>query len=186
MFDFLDIKTIFVIFHLFGVILGAGAAFMTDSMFMYSTKDKKLSRQEVNFISLGSKMVWIGIFVIIISGTALFFLDPERLIASTKFQAKLTIVSILLINGIIFHKYHLPFLRRLLSVDLLNSKEFLGRSNFLFISGAISVVSWLVVLALGAISSIPYPYWMIMMVYFIVLAVAITFSFVVKKVFFKK
>lgn len=185
MFDFIDLRTSFVIFHLFAVILGAGSAFMTDVIFMYSAKDKVLDKKEFQFVSLGSKMVWFGILLIILSGALLFILAPERLIESTKFQAKMTIIAILIINGIVFHKIHLPFLKTQIDKKLTTSKEFIKRSKGLFVSGAISTTSWLSALLLGVLWGIPYPYWIIMSVYLLLVLIAVLFSFLARIMFLK-
>lgn len=181
----MDLKTIFVIIHLLGTAAGAGGAFVTDLMFTYSTKDKILDEKEINFISLGSRAVWIGIFIIVLSGIALFALNPERYLASAKFQAKMTIVAILLVNGVIFHKKHLPLLRSQIGKNLLASEEFVKKSAGLYLSGAISITSWISAFALGALHSLPYSYFTIIAVYLLILAIAAISSQFARKMFLR-
>jgi len=184
--DFIELRTILTIFHLLGVVIGMGAAFMTDMMFIKSTKDKIINEKEISFIALGSRMVWIGLFLIIISGISLFALSPEEYLNSSKFLAKMVIVAILTINGIFFHFKHLPFLRKNLNQDLTKSENFRNNSMTLFISGGISSISWLSALTLGIFRSIPYGLETILGVYFIILFGAILFSLIFRKIFLRQ
>src|SRR3989338_4218171 len=100
MFGFLELKTILLIVHIFGAIVGAGGAFTSDWIFLSSIKDSTINETEIRFIELGSRMVWIGLIILIISGLALFSLAPEQYLASGKFLAKMSIVGILTLNGL--------------------------------------------------------------------------------------
>lgn len=183
MFSFIEIKTIFLIVHLFGVVFGMGAAFITDIMFMKSVKDKVLSPEELSFISLGSKVVWAGLSIIILSGIGLFYLDSEYYLNSSKFLTKMVIVLILTINGIFFHFKHLPLLSKQTYKKLTESEEFVRKSSFLFVSGAISTVSWISTLILGVFRSIPYGFGTIISVYFVMLFVGIVGALIIRRFF---
>ena len=54
MFDFIEIKTVYTILHLFGIAIGAGGAFASDLIFFKSIKDGKLSNTEFGFMEMGS------------------------------------------------------------------------------------------------------------------------------------
>ncbi|MBI4138082.1 MAG: hypothetical protein HY482_00610 [Candidatus Wildermuthbacteria bacterium] len=181
---FLDWYTVFVIMHLIGVTLGAGGAFVSDVMFFASVKDKKISYSELRFLKLGGKVVIVGLCVLVVSGVLLFSLDPARYMESSKFLAKMTIVAVLILNGVLFHAVHMPMLNRLEANPLPTSAEFFKKSSLFVASGAISLVSWLFALSLGAISSIPYPYWMIMAVYAACAAGAVAGVIMLKKRWF--
>jgi hypothetical protein len=185
MLEFIDLKIIFTIFHLLGVVIGMGAAFMTDIMFMYSTRDKVLDAKEISFISLGSRTVWIGLIIIILSGAILFALEPTQYLNSSKFLAKMTVVLVLTINGALFHFKHLPFLRTQVDQDLSLSAIFKNKSLGLFVSGAVSSVSWLSALMLGVFRGVPYNYFTIISVYLMILLVGVLSSFFVRKRFIK-
>jgi len=181
LFGFVDLHTTYIIFHLLGVVLGAGGAFVSDAMFLLSIKDGKIFKTEMRFLKLGSSIVWIGLIILIVSGALLFSEDTERYLNSSKFLAKMTIVGIIIINGFVFHRYHIPFLNRRIDASLRSSKIFLKRLPLLMVSGVISMVSWLSALTLGVFKAVPYSYAEIMMLYMFILAAAIIFSFLIRK-----
>ena len=185
MFDFVELKTIFVIFHLVGVVLGMGAALMTDIMFIKGAKNKILNAEEISFISLGSRTVWVGLFLIIFSGVTLFSLNPDGYLNSSKFLTKMLVAAVLTINGAIFHFKHLPFLRAQVDKDLTISGEFRKKSIGLFISGAVSSTSWFAALILGMLRKVPYEFKIIASVYFLILLGAILAAFLARRMFLK-
>jgi len=184
MFDFVDAKTIYTIGHLFGVAFGAGGAYMSDGMFFASLRDKQLSETEFRFLKIGGNFVWFGLFLFFISGALLTSLDPERFFTSSKFIAKMVIVSVIVVNGIIFHTIHLKRLKRCLNIYLPSSRDFQKYSQSMYISGAISAVSWTFALMLGAFRSIPYETVTILSVYILVILLSIGIALVVRKRFF--
>jgi hypothetical protein len=171
--EWLDTRTFIVIAHLIGVALGAGGAYMSDAIFLYSMKDHVLSKTEVGFMSLGSKVVWVGVGLLVLSGVGLFALSPAEYLASPKFLAKMNIVLVVIINGLVFHFLHFPYIRKHSGQYLHRGHSFHANSTTLFISGAISGVSWTSALILGAFRSIPASYSTIMLVYLGVVALAI-------------
>jgi len=176
MLDWLDTKSLFTIIHLLGVAVGAGGAYMSDAMFFSSVKDEKISKTEIRFLKIGSMMVWFGLFLLVLSGLGLFFLDVEGYLDSAKFLAKATIVLIITLNGLFFHHYHMPFISRHENEHFPSSDEFMRKHPLLLTSGAISFVSWTSAIILGVLSGIPYPYLTIMGMYFSVLLVAVIFA----------
>jgi hypothetical protein len=186
MFDFLDIKTLFTIGHLFGVALGAGGAFMSDLMYMRATKDKVINQTELTFLKLGSTMVWIGLGLLILSGALLYSLDPVGYLASSKFITKMIIVVIITINGVIFHFIHTPVLGRTVGKEMHTSNEFQKRSFAIYMSGAISMVSWSAAIVLGALRGIPYSITEALLAYGVVVAIAMAVAEYTRRHFLKE
>ena len=170
MFDFLDAKTLLTIAHLFGVALGVGGAIASDFMFLRAIRDERVSKTEMGFLELGGGMVLGGLVLLVLSGIGLFSLDPEGYLASSKFLAKMTIVGILSINAVFFHTTHIPRIKRHTDHHFPSSDEFIRGRFFLLLSGVVSIISWSAALILGAIRTIPYPYYTIMGVYLFFLA----------------
>lgn len=170
--EFIDHKTLYIILHIFGAVLGAGGAFMSDAMFFSSMRDRIITHTELRFLKLGSIMVWAGLGVLLVSGLLLFSLNPAGYLASSKFLVKMTIVLIIVLNGVLFHYAHIPRISRHINHHLPSSDEFVRRSIFLVISGAISLVSWSATLVLGVLRSIPYSYTQGMLLYLIIVAAA--------------
>ena len=131
MFDFIDYKSFWTIVHVLGVIIGAGGAFASDLMFFNSVKDRKIDQTEMRFFRLGSKMVWVGIAIIVVSGIFLVSTNIPRHLESSKFLAKMTIVAVIIVNGVIFHTTHIPRLHRHIGRDYSSSKEFVKKAPFL-------------------------------------------------------
>lgn len=178
--EIIDLKSVFLIIHLLGVVIGGGGAFASDLIFFSSVKDRKISLTEMRFLRMGSKMVWMGLFIIIISGFFIFFTDTDKYLHSSKFLAKMTIVVVIILNGLFFHISHLPRLHRHVNINFSSSDEFRKHASFLVASGAISMVSWTSAIILGAMRFIPYPYLTIMAAYSIFLISAIIISLILK------
>lgn len=165
MFDFLAPPTIYVILHVFGAILGAGSAYVSDSMFFLSVKDSKFTKKEIEFLHLGSKMVWLGVGILVLSGALLLSQDVEGYLASSKFLAKMTVVAIIVLNGLVFHFKHMPVIERHVGKKLSDSKEFGKKAGGIVASGALSMISWTATVVLGVVPSVPWSYWTIVGLY---------------------
>ncbi|MCE9628498.1 MAG: hypothetical protein K8Q91_00660 [Candidatus Vogelbacteria bacterium] len=163
--------SLFVIFHLFGVALGAGGAYLSDILFFQSIKNRHISQTELRFLSVGSKMVWIGLFILFFSGLGLFLLDIEKYLASTKFLTKMSIVLIIFLNGLLFEFIHFGHLRFHASKHLHSLEKFIANSPWLMVSGIVSITSWSFALVLGSLSAVPYSYSQIMIFYGLVILV---------------
>ncbi len=181
LFGFLDAKTIFIILHVFGAIIGAGGAFASDGMFFNSVRDGRISREELRFLRMGSRMVWTGLALLAASGLLLFLTEPLLYMSSSKFMAKITIVGVIILNGFIFHLIHLPRLRAHAGTRFADSPAFIRNASFLMASGAISMVSWTATVILGVLRRTPYDYGFIVGAYGLVLALAIACAMLMKR-----
>lgn len=139
-------------------------------------------------MTLGSTFVWFGLILAYISGALLFFTNPEFYMQSDKFLAKFSIVLIITINGYIFHKWHLPHLKKHREIHLPTSKNFTKKHNHLLSSGVISVISWISAIILGSWRDIHYSYIEIMIFYLSMTIISILFVniFMRNKIFPKK
>lgn len=183
-FGLVTIYELLLTFHLVGLALGAGAAFFSDFLFSYILKDKKISLPEYGILKLASTVVWIGLCVLVATGILIFLGDTERLLASSKFLAKMTIVFILFINGVLFHFKQIPMLYRFTDIDLSKDKEFKSKyASPFFIGGAVSGVSWMAALVLGSITFVDLSYFAIIAIYLAALFVSIPVSLQLKKHF---
>jgi hypothetical protein len=160
-----------IIIHLFGLAVGAGAAFFSDFLFNSVMKDRFISSEELRILTLTMGVVWLGLSILIVSGLLIFLGDMERLLNSPKFLAKMTVVGILALNGVLFHFKHLPILKQFTDKNLRDNFAFHAKSRGLFVSGGVSGVSWATAVILGAMPFIDYSYFIIMAVYAIALLV---------------
>jgi len=178
--DWIDAKTVYTIFHIFGAVIGAGGAYMSDVMFFSSVKDRVINKLEIRFMKIGSTFVWIGLGLLFVSGILLFLTDPAGYSSSSKFLIKMFIVLIVFINGVIFHFQHLPLINRHTDHHYPSSDEFIRKKKFLIISGVISITSWTFALILGGLHAIPISFITALTLYItieiIVVSVALLFS----------
>jgi len=175
--DYIDLRTVYLILHIFGVALGAGAAFVGDRLFFVCLKDKKFSKNEIQILKSSSGVVWVGLLLLVMSGIGLFTLNAEVLMGSTKFLAKMTIVAILIVNGIVFHTKHLPLIESRVGKPFFTREATKKGTSYLFLSGVISVSSWIYTLVLGVLRGLPFSVSMIISSYLLVLLVGSVFAF---------
>lgn len=183
--EFLQLKTIYLIAHIFGAILGAGGAFIGDTMFLSSIKDGHINKDELRFMKLGGRMVWFGLFILVVSGIFLVMTNPGHYLSSSKFLAKVTIVIVIIINGLIFHLIHFPHIRGHIGLKFNESPTFIKRVPYLLVSGGVSVVSWISTVILGMLRGVPYSYTDIMSLYIFVVLISITGALFLKNSLFR-
>ncbi len=165
--------------------MGAGAAFVSDMIFFSTIKDGKINSDELRFMKLGGKVVWFGLLILVLSGILLFSTDPQYYLASTKFLAKLSIVAVIIINGIIFHFIHFPHIHGHLGLPFRDSPSFIKRIPVLMISGGVSVTSWIFAVVLGVLSKVSFSYSEIMLFYLFILVIIVTGALMMRNYIFQ-
>lgn len=140
----MDTQRLLLALHLFGFAIGVGGATVTDIFFMKFLKDFRISRTEADFMRTLSRILWLGVVILSVSGLGLFLLDPARLLTSAKFISKMGVVAVLLLNGWFLHFAVTPSLRRIAFHEDPHpqAKQFQKIRQRAFISGGISIVSW--------------------------------------------
>lgn len=141
--------------HLVGFALGVGGATISDITFLNAIKYKRLSIQQYRFLRILSRVVWLGLLILILSGLFMFYLIyVERnglpLLASARWQAKLSLVVIVFINGLYFMRQVFPSLKKVTDQEL--TPQSFGTSLWKFaIPGTISILSWYSILILSVL-----------------------------------
>lgn len=171
-------KMIATIVHVVSVVFGMGSALVSDILFSFFSKDKKLNATEISTLSILADIVFYSLIVIALSGVALFLSDIEKYLASSKFLAKMTILAVLLVNGYVLNKYIWP---HLLKKKFFTFKSERNIRRTAFVCGAISVISWVSVCVLGLMNAIPLNYILIMMLYLFVLALGTLTALLIEK-----
>lgn len=180
---FVDYKVLFTVIHVLGAVMGMGSALISDLLFNFYSKDRKLNETEKSTLRLLSNIVWIALVFIILSGGALFLSNPEKYMASAKFISKMIIMVILLGNGIFLHKIVSPHFD---DRGLLKFKNLRGIRQIAFACGAISLISWTVVCVLGVLSKIPYTFTQFVIAYLIFTICGIIVSLIIERYTFSK
>lgn len=161
--------------HLIGFALGVGGATISDLMFLKALKQKKLSIEHYNFLKLLSKVIWIGLGLLIVSGLVIFYLIYSEqgslpMLGSPRWQMKLSLVVVILINGLVFKNKVFPFLNQLIGNQL--SMDNMGRKVWaLAISGTISILSWYSILVISLLPRTVRPHLLIFIGIYLILLV---------------
>ncbi|MCM4158564.1 hypothetical protein FHG64_13345 [Antarcticibacterium flavum] len=128
--------------HLLGLAMGLGGTLVVDIMFTHFMRNYSISARESVIMHLISQMIIFGIFLLILSGLALYLPAAESFNENPRFIMKMIVVLIVIINGGILNLYLTPKMKKISLVDEeKNRYEKLTRISFAL--GAISIVSWL-------------------------------------------
>jgi hypothetical protein len=154
----LSVLTLLKITHLIGLIMGLGGAILADTTIFTRGVIRPVSAYTVHQAKFLSHVVSFGLVILWLSGGALIWVNtlahPEYL-TNQKLWAKMVIVVMLTINGVLVHKLVLPMLEKSLGnrlFDHVDTKRVLGMT-FL---GSVSFVSWTVPFVLGKASELNY------------------------------
>ena len=180
---FADIKIPLTIVHVLSVIVGMGSALLSDILFTFYARDKKLSSHEIHTLGVLSRIVWFGLVFIILSGVGLFLSDIERYMSSVKFLGKMSIMLVLLVNGFLLDRFVWP---RLGARSFLTSHKNASLRKIAFLCGAVSVFSWISVCILGVLNSVQISYHELMAIYAGVLLVVLPGALIVEHFEFER
>lgn len=159
--------------HLLGMAISLGAAIATDTVFFRTIKQKIFTKELITVIGLLSQLVWLGATLVIGSGLVLFFQATEYYLANPQFWAKMIVITVVMTNGIIFHFYHWPLLKKLINKPTSTITQYNFRREFLLISGVLSSVSWMSALFLGATLTNSWPLMVLLSGYTLVITIGI-------------
>lgn len=168
--------------HLLGVVVGLGGAFASDALFLGSVRDGKISSREFVFLKRGGAVVWVGLLVLFLSGGGLFFLNPSYYLESPVFLMKMTAIFVLVLNGVVFHSVHIPWLSRYQDHPLSAAPDFERRRNWLLASGGLSFASWLTAFLLAASDNLSLEYVELAFLYLLFVSVALLGAYLMRKV----
>ena len=173
---FSEYKKISVIAHVLSVIVGMGTALVSDVLFSVYVKDKKINKTENITLQVLSRVIWISLGLITLSGLAIFLSDPLTYAYSTKFLVKTAIVFVIILNGYLFWKITHKSLKKINFTDTNSNHKHVRIRRLSFAFGAVSVVSWLAAFILGSIDTLPVTFSMAMGIYTTIIILAIIVS----------
>ncbi len=166
--------------HFAGLALGIGAATMLDLIVLRFFLSKRISSGAYDIFKFGSTIVSVGISILWLSGIGFLLyyaaFEPIKL-TNEKVWAKMVIVLILTLNGLIIHKAILPVLKAQVGKSIFEGRAVTERRTFVSV-GAISVVSWYAPLFIASLSSLNFtvPALKILTVYAVVLMIVLAVS----------
>ncbi len=104
-----------------------------------------------------------------------------------KIWAKVTIVIVIILNGVLIHRRIIPLLRESLGRPIIKTK-IMDNLTMVLSSGAISLTSWYMAFFMGAwkLLNFTLSYWVMILIYFTVLVCAIIAANVIGRAHLKK
>ena len=166
-------SSVFLMLHLFAMVLGLGGATYSDILLMKFLNDYKISRKEAEVITTMAHVILVGIVLAFLSGVMLFLPSAERLLETPKFLIKCVIFVVVVVNGFVLHHLILPKLIHFsFHKEVYLSKKFHLRQAG-FVAGAISVVSWYSIFLLGSFKQVPFTFEQLRNTYLFLLVLAI-------------
>lgn len=157
----MDLRTLLLIGHIVGIGIGLGGATVSDIFFMRILKNRVISAADFQNLKVLSRVVWAGISLLIISGLGFLWLfynnsgEIPGILSSPRFQAKLTLVAIVFINGLVFHFKVFPLLKGAIGIP----DGLQGYKRLFAVTGAISATSWYAIVVFALLRSVSMPYW---------------------------
>ncbi|UZE84107.1 hypothetical protein [Pseudomonas viciae] len=147
----LNVLTLLVGIHLLGMCFGLGGATMLDLWILRWMRRGSLPVEIGRTFHFISDAVTAGLCLLWLSGLgflALYAMESPEKLENPKLWAKVIVVIVLTINGIIIHAFVLPAALRDLSRPLLFGVS-RRRAALFLASGAVSGVSWYTAFAFG-------------------------------------
>lgn len=177
----IDLRLIYLMFHILGTAVGAGAAFTGDVTFLRAVRNKILTKDEVRVMTTTSRMVWVGLFILLLSGIGLVLERPEIFLQSGKFWAKMTVIGVIVLNGLLFHFLHFSTMHKSTDKKFSSTLPLIQKRGWLVTSGALSVISWNFVIVLGVLGRTPFTYTQFLLTYLLFALIACGGGLLLKK-----
>lgn len=175
----------FLLAHIIAMAAGLGAANVTDVLFLRFLKDLKITKEEAGTLSTLSRVIWVALAFIIVSGLALYAPQAARLNQNPAFLVKMIAFAVVIVNGISLNLLIAPRLEQIFSGNALQLIPRYWR-RLAFASGAISISSWYTAVVMGGYRSMPYDFLTILLTYVVVLAIAVIVSQAAEAIFARK
>jgi len=173
--------------HVFFMAVGLGGATIADVLFFKFLRDHTISKNKLTVMNTMSQVIWVALVGIVVSGLMLFLPNVESYLESGRFVGKMTIVTVLLVNGALLNFWIAPKMTRIFPEKGRSLTSSLRRlRKFAFALGAISIVSWYSVFILGSLRTFDFSYTKIMSIYLLLLFIAIVGSQISEIKFSKK
>lgn len=178
----MDIALFLTLFHIIGVAIGVGGATVSDVLFFRALKDKRISADELGLLHTLGMMLWVGLIILIASGIGFVTLQyvmsgTSSYIVSAWFQAKMTIIAVLVTNACVMHWYVFPFMKSHLDTSLTH-KKVAPHFALLASTGVVSITSWYSALVLGVTRGLDFSYGLIINLYLVILVFGVIVAYI--------
>ncbi len=179
----MDISLFLTLFHIIGVAIGVGGATVSDVLFFRALKDKKISADELGLLHTLGMMLWVGLIILVASGLGFVMLQyvmsgTSSYLVSSWFQAKMTIIALLVTNACVMHWYVFPFMKSHLDITLTH-KKVAPHFALLATTGVVSITSWYSALVLGVTRGLDFSYGLIINLYLVILLFGVMVAYMI-------
>jgi hypothetical protein len=175
---FQSIKIPSTVAHVIAVVFAMGGGLMSDVLFSFFSKDKKLNKTEIATLTILKNIVLYALIIVCLSGFLIFLSDTQKYLNSMKFLSKMSILFVLLFNGYVLNTYIWP---HVINRNFFTLKKERNIRKLAFTCGAVSVISWLSVCALGVLDKLNMSYVLIMSIYGAIVFVGIIVALLIEK-----
>lgn len=170
-----EYKGFIVLIHGIAAAVGLGAATTTDFLFFRFLKDKKISQGENDIMNSLSKVIWMALALMIITGIGIYLPQTEILNQTPKFLAKMTVLGVIIVNGFALNIVIAPRLTKINFDKDVAAKDDAGdfMRHLAFALGAVSITSWYFVFIMGSLRKVSLSYDVLVLIYLAVLVVGL-------------
>jgi hypothetical protein len=152
----MQLLTIIKIVHLLGLVMGLGGALLLDATILSRGIMRPISEYLLHQMKILSRIVSAGLAILWVSGFALIWMNwlvkPEY-IENPKLWAKIAIVCVLTLNGILIHAKIMPYMQKRLGQRMFESEP--NKQLLLFtLVASVSAISWFTPFILGKASEL--------------------------------
>lgn len=176
-----------IIVHLAAMAVGLGGATISDIFFFRFLRDLRISKWESKVLHTFSRIIWIALTVVVLSGLALYLPQAQELNEVSKFVSKMIVFGVIIVNGLVLNLYVSP---KLTKISFKSEADETARTRFpvwrsiAFACGSISITSWYTVLVFATLPRLqPLSVSQFMMIYGLVLLFAISGSLLVERIY---
>lgn len=172
----MEVKTVLLLVHLAGLVLGLGGVVVLDLYLMRFLRGASVREADGEFVRFVARLVSLGLVLLWASGLgflAEYWTTDPRLLTNGKVHAKLVIVFTLTVNGMVVHARVLPLFARNLGRGLFDGLTPQERL-LTFGCAAVSATGWYAAFVLGAVRELNFvaPVGMFLVVYLAMLGLA--------------
>ncbi len=174
----MTIRDLILVMHIISIAIGAGAALIADVTLAHHLRNQSVTKKVIDQLKHLSIFVRVGLVCAVVAGIGLILLNTA-LLESETYLAKMTLLAILIINGVVLHVYVFPEIKARY-IEKRNSR-IKPKLYLLFSSTVVSSITWLSIIYLGVLLPATYNYWLIIGYYFGVLATGAVLAFVMMR-----
>jgi hypothetical protein len=153
-----SILTLAKLLHLVGLVAGFGSAATADWLVLRNAILRPVNRELVTWLNHLSRVAMAGLALLWVSGIALIavrYAEGAPILSNQKIWAKVVIVILLTINGILVHNLAFKQVRRRIGNRLFDGRGKAELAGLAFIA-SVSTISWIAPFVLGTAAELNY------------------------------